>query len=146
MQQTTRALESTAATSADTAAEPPERPSRQSFTTAGHVPPVAGGAQAPAPTASELGYTAAGIPAADIMFEEMAHRMIYQDQLGTIDRQLLARWGYRPDWIPLHGKLGLFAALFVPEKTGVAPVVAFRGMRSEERRVGKECRSRWSPY
>ena len=21
-----------------------------------------------------------------------------------------------------------------------------RGMRSEERRVGKECRSRWSPY
>src|SRR2546430_16579081 len=24
--------------------------------------------------------------------------------------------------------------------------VAYRGMRSEERRVGKECRSRWSPY
>ena len=23
---------------------------------------------------------------------------------------------------------------------------AFTGMRSEERRVGKECRSRWSPY
>ena len=22
----------------------------------------------------------------------------------------------------------------------------YRGMRSEERRVGKECRSRWSPY
>ena len=22
----------------------------------------------------------------------------------------------------------------------------FAGMRSEERRVGKECRSRWSPY
>ena len=22
----------------------------------------------------------------------------------------------------------------------------FRGARSEERRVGKECRSRWSPY
>src|SRR5256886_5028697 len=28
------------------------------------------------------------------------------------------------------------------ERAGVAPVVR----RSEERRVGKECRSRWSPY
>ena len=27
--------------------------------------------------------------------------------------------------------------------SGVAPAV---GVRSEERRVGKECRSRWSPY
>ena len=27
----------------------------------------------------------------------------------------------------------------------VAAVVSLRG-RSEERRVGKECRSRWSPY
>ena len=24
--------------------------------------------------------------------------------------------------------------------------IAFRAARSEERRVGKECRSRWSPY
>ena len=24
--------------------------------------------------------------------------------------------------------------------------VSFQGRRSEERRVGKECRSRWSPY
>ena len=27
-----------------------------------------------------------------------------------------------------------------------APGVAARPCRSEERRVGKECRSRWSPY
>src|ERR1022692_4533137 len=26
------------------------------------------------------------------------------------------------------------------------PIVAFYSFRSEERRVGKECRSRWSPY
>ena len=26
------------------------------------------------------------------------------------------------------------------------PDTAFEQMRSEERRVGKECRSRWSPY
>src|SRR5258708_36638028 len=29
---------------------------------------------------------------------------------------------------------------------GIASVAGFRGLRSEERRVGKECRSRWSPY
>ena len=27
-----------------------------------------------------------------------------------------------------------------------APIFLSIGMRSEERRVGKECRSRWSPY
>ena len=27
-----------------------------------------------------------------------------------------------------------------------AASLSLRGMRSEERRVGKECRSRWSPY
>src|SRR5215218_11080500 len=29
---------------------------------------------------------------------------------------------------------------------GMAPCVAKQVTRSEERRVGKECRSRWSPY
>ena len=38
-----------------------------------------------------------------------------------------------------------------PESTGLTPVYgcgdnAIAGVRSEERRVGKECRSRWSPY
>ena len=28
----------------------------------------------------------------------------------------------------------------------IAVLKPYRGMRSEERRVGKECRSRWSPY
>ena len=28
----------------------------------------------------------------------------------------------------------------------VAPHISVDGLRSEERRVGKECRSRWSPY
>src|ERR1051326_6333344 len=32
------------------------------------------------------------------------------------------------------------------EKAGVADRVEVRVERSEERRVGKECRSRWSPY
>ena len=29
---------------------------------------------------------------------------------------------------------------------GFGPAVAAKAERSEERRVGKECRSRWSPY
>src|SRR3989449_866604 len=29
---------------------------------------------------------------------------------------------------------------------GISPAVAIEQKRSEERRVGKECRSRWSPY
>ena len=32
------------------------------------------------------------------------------------------------------------------DPTAHAEVVAIRNARSEERRVGKECRSRWSPY
>ena len=29
---------------------------------------------------------------------------------------------------------------------GVSVIAGMMGRRSEERRVGKECRSRWSPY
>ena len=31
-------------------------------------------------------------------------------------------------------------------QAGLADLLEIRPMRSEERRVGKECRSRWSPY
>ena len=31
-------------------------------------------------------------------------------------------------------------------KSSVAYNMLYNGARSEERRVGKECRSRWSPY
>ena len=34
----------------------------------------------------------------------------------------------------------------VPEKLMLKKLGLGKGMRSEERRVGKECRSRWSPY
>ena len=35
--------------------------------------------------------------------------------------------------------------IYTPAKGEVVKVF-LRGKRSEERRVGKECRSRWSPY
>ena len=55
----------------------------------------------------------------------------------------------RPNWCPGCGHYGVQAAItdavvaknIPPEKLAV-----ISGIRSEERRVGKECRSRWSPY
>src|SRR5260370_29540915 len=35
---------------------------------------------------------------------------------------------------------------WLPENTYTSPPAVLRYDRSEERRVGKECRSRWSPY
>ena len=44
----------------------------------------------------------------------------------------------------LKGKRGIiFGAL---NEMSIAWKVAEKAVRSEERRVGKECRSRWSPY
>ena len=31
-------------------------------------------------------------------------------------------------------------------RLGLIPLISCKDLRSEERRVGKECRSRWSPY
>ena len=55
----------------------------------------------------------------------------------------LPDFGWRPDVLTVEPRCyGLPAASLVPgvERTAVWP------SRSEERRVGKECRSRWSPY
>src|ERR1051326_8366944 len=43
------------------------------------------------------------------------------------------------------GALNLITGLCTAYMDSV-PMVAITGQRSEERRVGKECRSRWSPY
>ena len=51
-----------------------------------------------------------------------------------------------------HNVLNALAAIGIAHQLGVdlAPILKtlsqFQGVRSEERRVGKECRSRWSPY
>ena len=46
-------------------------------------------------------------------------------------------------------RTGLFIAYYIRRQFGVSPedaVARLKEARSEERRVGKECRSRWSPY
>src|SRR3712207_9388885 len=47
------------------------------------------------------------------------------------------------DPVPRTAKHGLHVRLTAPEEAETALTVP---LRSEERRVGKECRSRWSPY
>ena len=42
--------------------------------------------------------------------------------------------------------LGTTVAFAENLTSGVETVMAVNDFRSEERRVGKECRSRWSPY
>ena len=50
----------------------------------------------------------------------------------------------------IMAEIGNVAAACAPESFVVRPVLAAAMLakvsRSEERRVGKECRSRWSPY
>ena len=41
---------------------------------------------------------------------------------------------------------GMNAAIRAVTRTAIFNGFKVKGIRSEERRVGKECRSRWSPY
>ena len=62
----------------------------------------------------------------------------------------LARAGAEVHWVELSDPDAAAAealtcdGLLLPGGGDMDP--AFYGQRSEERRVGKECRSRWSPY
>ena len=47
------------------------------------------------------------------------------------------------DWTILHW---IQDTLVCPALDFLMPKITLLGDRSEERRVGKECRSRWSPY
>src|SRR2546430_12713948 len=68
------------------------------------------------------------LPGADAYFAREVH-------LSTPDAHRLHK---AVDWSPEDGVLTFYVG-----RTGSAAVGA---LRSEERRVGKECRSRWSPY
>ena len=49
----------------------------------------------------------------------------------------------------IYDELPQYTKLFIQSKVGILlnkPGLALKVLRSEERRVGKECRSRWSPY
>ena len=50
------------------------------------------------------------------------------------------------DSLALVELLGKRVRIYKPRFSVVAVHVVMKNIRSEERRVGKECRSRWSPY
>src|SRR2546422_4014727 len=62
----------------------------------------------------------------------------------TVDLSLLGFFKYAN--FGLHTANSVAAWLHVPLHLSGPDIVLPVGIRSEERRVGKECRSRWSPY
>src|SRR3989454_8508711 len=64
-------------------------------------------------------------------------------QLVLDDSDAMKKWHYREDWRDLDGYFAQLA-----KQGSTVNIATFVGatQRSEERRVGKECRSRWSPY
>ena len=50
------------------------------------------------------------------------------------------------DVIIIGGGINGCATAYYLAKRGIKDVLVLEADRSEERRVGKECRSRWSPY
>ena len=58
--------------------------------------------------------------------------------------------GLRParigSWCQIGANAVIYAQCEIGERNLIADLATIRENRSEERRVGKECRSRWSPY
>src|SRR5256885_9017023 len=63
--------------------------------------------------------------------------------IASIGRPALASWLYPGIKAREIGEIFLLRLVFIEEVWRQLPRLA---VRSEERRVGKECRSRWSPY
>ena len=56
----------------------------------------------------------------------------------------MRRWRH---YLRMYGQIQMQNMKSLAEyRTDFLMMVFFTGFRSEERRVGKECRSRWSPY
>ena len=70
-------------------------------------------------------------------------------ELGTATKMFDAApnvFGARPNTMVTPTSVGLPGSLPVVNGKGVEYAIRIGDDRSEERRVGKECRSRWLPY
>ena len=74
----------------------------------------------------------------DLYVGKLIHEALATDRVDDIRRNILSILRKLGPAVPLPTTLRIFACRAVNE--------AYTPARSEERRVGKECRSRWSPY
>ena len=74
------------------------------------------------------------------MSTQAAHRH-FHDELSDLKVKLLTMSSEAEDALAASVE-----ALLTRDRDRAAQVIAGDAQRSEERRVGKECRSRWSPY
>src|SRR5256884_5984875 len=84
----------------------------------------------------------------DVDYDKAARLFSIPRRFGIAKALLIAR-GMHVGVIALLSWLALSLGLPWPSWAGIAVVavlLAYEHSRSEERRVGKECRSRWSPY
>ena len=67
----------------------------------------------------------------DIQYEILAHKIGYQDTIGSVEGELLKQWGYEPSWASRinDAATGLFVGLIKPDKAhpDLKPVLVFRG-------------------
>lgn len=83
------------------------------------------------PGAEEEG-AAGQVSTQDIQYEVIAHRIGYQDAIGEVEGELLARWGYQAQWAARinDAATGFFAGLILPDdqhRDLLTPIVVFRG-------------------
>ena len=71
----------------------------------------------------------------------MSEQEIEQQNTVTDDNRMILR---TENLVKKYGKRTVVSHVSFDVKQG--EIVGLLGPRSEERRVGKECRSRWSPY
>ncbi|MEQ1569993.1 MAG: hypothetical protein ABMA64_30445 [Myxococcota bacterium] len=73
------------------------------------------------------------ITSEDVIYEQLAHRVIYQGALRPDDQALFAQWGYDPNWRLVEGAEGLQVALILPAQGSTrVPVIVFRGTEPAE--------------
>src|SRR3712207_7704331 len=97
---------------------------------------------------AEDGIRDIGVRSSDVCSSDLSGPSVYSHrgvlQSPCVEMMSLGQASAAPSAIPLLGAPGETAA--DDPRTSKREVGGVLGGRSEERRVGKECRSRWSPY
>ena len=74
--------------------------------------------------------------------DKLDKKKLEEDRKRLLNLQLFNRVEFNP----MQADDGVILLIIVAERWFLFPYPIFFFNRSEERRVGKECRSRWSPY